>query len=203
MLLGCSTKIRKNDYIGFTYHLRRKNMVKEVVVIENTHANIWHLVAGVIMALLGVFIWFNPAQTLLALALYIGIVFMVVGVGYFVASFSVRSGWYLSVGILDMLIGFILLANLGVTVVSLPIIFALWCLAVGVAQVAAAWQLQREGRIWGWSLAAGLLGIAFGFILLAYPVLSAAIIIALMGIYFLAYGIVEILEYFYARRLAA
>ena len=66
---------------------------------------IWHLIAGIVIAVLGVYVWFNPAATLLGLALYLGIIFIVVGAGYFMLSFSNRSGWYLTVGILDMLVG--------------------------------------------------------------------------------------------------
>lgn len=48
---------------------------------------IWHLIAGIVIAVLGVYVWFNPAATLLGLALYLGIIFIVVGAGYFMLSF--------------------------------------------------------------------------------------------------------------------
>ena len=35
--------------------------------------NFWHLAAGIIMTLFGIFVWFNPAATLMALAMYLGI----------------------------------------------------------------------------------------------------------------------------------
>lgn len=75
--------------------------------------SVWHLIAGIIMAALGIFVWFNPMASLVAMALYLGIVFIVVGAGYFMASFAYRSGWYLLVGFLDMLVGVIFVANLG------------------------------------------------------------------------------------------
>ncbi len=175
-------------------------MVAKDIEIRKT-AGIWHLIAGILMALLGVFIWLNPAATLLALALYIGIVFIVVGAGYFAASFSFRSGWYLLVGILDILVGIVFVSNLGVSAASLPIIFAIWCLAVGAIQVASAFQLRSEGFPWGWSLSVGLLGIVFGFLILAYPALGALTITALMGAYVMLYGLVEVAEYFYTKRV--
>ena len=60
-------------------------------------AGFWHLFAGIIMVILGFYVWFNPVASLLGLALYIGIAFIVVGAGYFLASFSYQSGWYLPV----------------------------------------------------------------------------------------------------------
>lgn len=163
--------------------------------------NLWHLVAGIIMAVFGVFIWFNPAATLMALALYLGVIFVVVGAGYFMASFSYQSGWYLLVGILDMLVGVVFLTNIGVSAASLPIIFALWCMFVGVAQIVGSFELKKSGLPWGWSLIMGVLGILFGFWILSSPVIGAITITALMGAYILIYGVVEIVEYFTVRKM--
>lgn len=170
---------------------------------NNRHLGIWHLVAGILMAVLGVYVWFNPAVSLLALALYLGIVFIVVGAGYVAASFSFESGWYLLVGILDIFVGVIFVANLGVTAISLPIIFALWCLAVGVIQVVSAFRLRGEGYNWLYPLTAGVLGILFAFLILAYPAVGTITITALMGAYIVMYGIVEIVEYTSNRKLEA
>ena len=53
------------------------------------------------------------------------------------------------------------------------------------------------------SAGVGVLGIVFAFLILAYPVLGALTITAIMGAYILLYGLVEIAEYFYARRISA
>lgn len=161
---------------------------------------LWHLIAGILMVLVGFYVWFHPAETLLAIALYLGILFIIVGAGYFAASFSYESGWYLTVGILDILVGIIFVGNLGVTAVSLPIIFALWCLAVGAIQVVTAFQFKKMGFPWGWSLTAGILGIVFAFIILSYPAIGAITITVLMGLYMVLYGAVEIAEYGYSRK---
>ncbi len=174
-----------------------------VKVVSENPASIWHLIGGIIMALLGIYIWFNPAVSLMALALYLGIVFIVVGAAYFMASFSFRSGWYLVVGILDILVGVVFVANLGVSAVSLPIIFALWCMAVGVVQIVTAFQFKNTGLPWYWSLIAGILGVLFAFWILAYPALGVYTLTALMGAYILLYGMVEIIEYFSHRRRLA
>ncbi len=169
--------------------------------LNNRRISVWHLIAGILMAALGVYMWFNPAITLMALALYLGVVFIVVGAGYLAASYSYQSGWYMLVGLLDLFVGIIFVANLGVTVVSLPIIFALWCLAVGVIQVSTAFQFRNEGIPYGWTMTAGLVGILFSFAILAYPMLGNITLIALMGAYVVLYGIIEIVEYSSQKRL--
>lgn len=161
----------------------------------------WHLLAGIVMALLGIYVWFNPVASLVGLALYLGICFIIVGAAYLTVSFSFQSGWYLLVGILDILVGIIMVANLGITAASLPVIFALWCLAVGVIQLTASFRLKKEGLSWSWSLAAGILGILFAFLILGNPLVGAMTITTLMGLYILLYGLIEIGEYFMIRRL--
>ena len=82
----------------------------------------WNLFAGVVMLLLGGMIWFNPFDTLIALAFYIGISFIIAGLFYLVSAYELRFGWYLLVGSFDMLVGVVLISNLGITAASLPII---------------------------------------------------------------------------------
>ena len=173
------------------------------MVASQTSRNIgiWHLIAGIVVAVLGVYVWFNPEVTLLGLALYLGIAFIVVGAGYFMLSFAGHSGWYLAVGILDMLVGVVFVSNLGLTAASLPVIMALWFMAVGVMQIVASFGLRREGLSWGWSLLAGILGVLFAFLILAYPVIGAVTVTALVGAYFFMYGMIEIGEYIANRRL--
>lgn len=163
----------------------------------------WHLAAGIIMTILGIYVWFNPVVSLVALALYIGITFIIVGAGYLVVSLSYQSGWYMLVGVLDLFVGMIFVANLGVTAETLPIIFAIWCLAVGIIQLVAAFELHNmASSSWSWSMLAGILGVLFAFLILAYPAVGAITLTALMGAYIVLYGVVEIAEYAYNRRFS-
>ncbi len=163
-------------------------------------SNFWHLLAGILMAVLGIYVWFNPVVTLVALALYLGIVFIVIGAGYFTASLTLNSGWDMLVGVLDIFVGIIFVSNLGVSAASMPIIFALWCLAVGVIQMVTAFQYRNGGFPWASLMTAGVIGVIFGFLILAYPAIGTITITALMGAYLVLYGVWEIAEYSGWRR---
>ncbi len=172
--------------------------------IKTGHSiGIWHLLAGVLMLILGIYVFFHPVVTMVALALYLGIIFIVIGAGYFMTSFTFDSGWYMLVGLIDIFVGVIFISNLGITAESMPVIFALWCLAVGVIQLVEAFRFRQAGYPWGWTLGAGLVGIIFAFLILAYPVLGSVTITALMGAYIVLYGIIEIAEYVTGKRLIA
>lgn len=162
---------------------------------------VWHLLAGILMLLVGAYVWFNPVVSLVALSLYLGAALIVIGAGYIGSSLSVESGWYMFVGLLDILIGIILVANIGVTAATLPVIFALWCMAVGAAQLVSAYHLGRSDMPWGWSLSLGVLGLVFGFLILRYPGIGAVTISTLLGLYIVLYGLLEISEFIYFRRV--
>ncbi|MBQ8870921.1 MAG: DUF308 domain-containing protein [Alphaproteobacteria bacterium] len=162
-------------------------------------AGIWHMLAGILMIVLGTYVWFNPFISLMALSLYIGVALIVIGAGYVASSMSLESGWFMFVGVIDVIIGIILVSNLGVSAVTLPIIFALWSIAVGSVQLVSSYHLSKAELPWGWSLSLGLLGIVFGFLILQYPELGAVTISTLLGLYIVLYGILEIVEYFYFK----
>lgn len=169
------------------------------MAVTRFRGSIWNLIAGIVMVLLGLFVWFNPFGTMLALAFYIGVGFVLAGIFYAMSSAEIRSGWYLLVGMLDLVVGFILIGNLGVTASSLPIILALWCLTVGVVQVIGALELKRYGLPWGWSVLMGAIGLGFGLLILAYPMVGAITISTIVGIYAVLFGALQLLEYYMSK----
>jgi len=162
-------------------------------------APLWHLIAGILMLFVGGFVWLNPEIGLIGLSLYLGGALIVIGAGYITTSIEEDVGWFTFAGVLDIIIGIILVANIGVTALTLPIIFGLWCLAVGAAQLVSAYKLSKAELPWGFSLALGILGLVFGFLILEYPLVGTIAISTLMGLYIVTYGLFEIGEYFYLK----
>ena len=165
------------------------------MITIQTKRSKWNLIAGWVMLFLGGVIWVNPLDTMLALAFYIGIGFVLVGIFYVLSSMNIKSGWYLLVGVLDIVVGGILVANLGVTAATLPIIVALWCLTIGVVQVVGSIEIKRYGLPWGWSALMGALGNIFGLVILAYPVIGAVAISTVVGLYAVMFGLLQLAEY--------
>ena len=176
------------------------------LIIKNSEptpccAGLWHFLAGILMVVLGTYIWFNPFVSLMALSLYIGIALIVIGSGYIGSSASLESGWFMFVGMIDLIVGIILISNLGVSAETLPIIFALWCIAVGSIQLVSSYHLSKANMPWALSFTLGLLGVVFGFLILQYPEIGAVTISTLLGLYVILYGFLEIIEYFYFKNL--
>lgn len=162
------------------------------------------LIMGIIMVIGGVYTWFHPLAALAALALILGIMFIVVGVGYLAAYFGgCRTGWYLAVGLLDVFVGIILVSYLRQTMLALPFMFAFWCIFSGVLQIAAAIQLKNSpmANLWLWPLIAGIIGIIVGFWILFAPLAGAVALTILLGVYLVVNGIASILEYVGLRKI--
>ena len=152
--------------------------------------------SSVFMIIAGIFIWFYPDTALLAAALYLGMMFIIGGSGYLTDFYLLRSGWLLAVGLLNIIIGVVLILNLGITAASLPVLLAVWILCIGVIQIAFGVDSKAGGDpAWKWILIAGFLGIIFALLILGYPVIGVFAISTMLGLYFFLYGCLGIAEY--------
>ncbi len=168
--------------------------------MKNRRCSIWHLISGIIMLVLGILVWANPLSSLYAMAIYLGAVLFLLGCGYITFSFTQSSGWYFVVGLLDIFVGMILLTNLGMTVQTLPILFAFWFLATGTMQISGSLDLKRVNMPWGWSMFNGVLGVILAFVILIYQEFGEFALVLTVGFYIFAYGALSIAEYFYFRK---
>lgn len=168
--------------------------------MKDRRCSLWHLVAGVVMMVLGIVVWVNPLSSLYVMAIYLGAALFLLGCGYITFSFTQYSGWYFVVGLLDIFIGLILLTNLGLTVQTLPIVFAFWFLATGTMQIAGSLDIKRLGLPWGWSMFSGILGVILAFLILMNPAIGDFALVLTVGFYIFAYGLISIAEYFYFRQ---
>lgn len=179
---------------------KQKNITLPDIIMS---AEMWSLCIGIIMIILGIYICANPITSIVALALYIGIAFMVTGAGYAFSSVSADIGWGLFVGLFDIFIGLILVANLGITAASIPAVFAVWCLAVGIIHIVRSIRSYKSMMPWGWTFTIGILGVAFSFLIMAHPMFGAFTLTTLIGLYITCYGIFSVIEYWYLSKLNA
>ncbi|MBR1825003.1 MAG: DUF308 domain-containing protein [Alphaproteobacteria bacterium] len=166
---------------------------------QDKRCSIWHLIAGIIMLVLGIVVWANPAQSLLGIALYFGLIIFLLGCGYITFSLQQYSGWYMVIGLFDVFMGLIFMTNLGLTVDTLPIFFALWILASGVIQITGSWEIRKLGMPWGWSMLSGLIGVFLAYYILHSEQFGEWALVLTAGTYLVVYGIISIAEYFYFR----
>lgn len=163
------------------------------------------LIIGILSILCGIWVFRNPVESYFALAVYFCIMFILFGVGEIVNAFSnqrVRNwGWGLAIGILDLIIGFILLANLGWAIDILPFAVGFILMFLGIDFIGWSTQMQTlHIPNWGWVLAGGILTLIFSFLIIFHPLFGVFNIIIWTGLAFIFGGISAILFSFALRK---
>jgi uncharacterized membrane protein HdeD (DUF308 family) len=97
--------------------------------------------------------------------------------------------WVLGLhGLVSVAFGVMVLAWPDISVYALTIVFGAYTLATGIVELGTAFTAEgREER--GWLILRGLLGIAVGVLVLAWPQISALALLYVIGAYAVALGI--------------
>jgi len=110
-------------------------------------------------------------------------------------------GWLVVQGVVSALAGVIALIWPGVTALALLFVVAFWAIMLGVGEIGGAFASRKRGsQAWGWTLAAGILNVVFGIVLLAWPASGILALVWLVGIFTLAGGLTLILLAFRVRQ---
>jgi uncharacterized membrane protein HdeD (DUF308 family) len=100
--------------------------------------------------------------------------------------------WALGVrGALSIALGVLILVWPGISLAALTIVVGAYALASGITEVAYAFTAEGKSRR-GWFVFSGLLGIAFGVMVLAWPAISSLALLYLIGGYAIGIGILAI-----------
>ena len=157
----------------------------------------WIALRGLIAILFGVFTLFRPGITLVTLVLLFGAFALADGLFMAVSAVTNRHGeprWgtLLLGGVLGIVAGMVTFLWPGITAVALLALIALWAIVTGLAEISAAIQLRRV--ITGeWLLVlAGLLGVAFGILLIARPAVGALAVVFWIGMYAIFAGVLQL-----------
>ena len=168
---------------------------------------LWWLVLlrGVLAVVFGLYALFAPASALLALVFVYGFYAIFDGVAALAVGIRHRRtghwGWHLVQGVVSLLAGLVALFWPGPTVLALVLIIGIWSIVNGGSQVmeAVAARRARSGS-WGWLLAAGLVGILFGVVLVVSPGAGALALLWIIGWFALVSGVVLVVWAFRLRR---
>jgi uncharacterized membrane protein HdeD (DUF308 family) len=94
-------------------------------------------------------------------------------------------------GVLSIALGVLILVWPGISLVALTIVVGVYALANGMIELGYAFTAEAKGRR-GWFVFSGLLGIAFGVMVLAWPSISSLALLYVIGAYAIGIGILAI-----------
>jgi uncharacterized membrane protein HdeD (DUF308 family) len=168
----------------------------------------WWAIAlrGLVALLFGIakFMW--PGITLWVLVALFGAYTLVNGVFAVIEAFSrdvSRERWrpLLFEGVVSLVIGVVAITWPGLTAMGLLYLIAFWAIVTGVFEIITAIRLRREIRgEWMMALIA-ILSMAFGFLLIAFPLVGALSVVLMIGAFAFATGALMIALAFKLRSL--
>ena len=161
-----------------------------------TFCRAWWLVLlrGIAAILFGVLAWTWPGVTLLTLALLWGAYALVDGIAALWGGWQAKDGgkpmWQVVViGLLGIAVGIFTFVSPALTAIALLILIAVWAIANGVFEIAAAIRLRKEIANEWLLILSGAVSILFGGWLIYNPGAGALALIWLIGAFAIAYGV--------------
>lgn len=169
----------------------------------------WYVPAiiGVLLIILGIYLFTVPLETYMTLAVLFSISFLITGV--LETYFSIRNknelegwGWYLASGLFSLLIGIILVTKPMVAAASLPFFIGFSLLFRSFQGLGFAFELKNYGVLnWGNLAILSVLGIILSFLLVAQPVFTGISLAVLTALSFIATGVSAIVLSFQLKKL--
>lgn len=160
------------------------------------------LLRGICAILFGILAFVWPAMTLVTLILLYGAFAFVDGIFALVAAITggapAPRWWLAIVGLLGIAAGLATWFWPGLTALVLLYFIAAWSIATGVMQIIGAIQLRKEIDNEWLLIAAGVISVLFGGLLIAQPGAGAVAVLFIIGIYAVLYGLLLV---FLAMRL--
>jgi uncharacterized membrane protein HdeD (DUF308 family) len=151
------------------------------------------MLRGVIAVLFGIIALAAPGAVLLSLALLFGIYLLidgVIGLASTVRAVTAHGHWgaLLAEAVLNILMGLIALFIPAAAVLAFVLLMAAWALISGGLMVAAAFKLHASHGRW-WLGLGGVASLIWGVLLVAAPLVGAAVLTWWLGIYAIVFGI--------------
>ena len=177
-------------------------------LINNSIKN-WYLplIGGIIFIGVGVLVLMTPHESYLTLSIIFSISFLISGILDVVFSISNRNemegwGWNLALGLLNMVIGFILIIHPGISIVTLPFFVGFVVLFRSIMAIGASLELKNYYVLdWGYLMGLGILGVIFSIILIWNPVFAGLSLIIWTALAFIVFGVYSIMLSFKLKKL--
>ena len=173
--------------------------------MENQISKYWYLtlIKGIIMVLLAVLLFNSPADSLLVYVLYIGIGFIIAGIAIIAQGISAKGvldnwGWVVFGGVMDIFLGYILMAHPGLTVSVIPIMIGFWAAFYGIFLVIDSFSGTGGGLL---KIIFGILILIMANVIIFNPVAFGLTMAIWLGIILLIAGIYNVFISFQMKAL--
>lgn len=176
--------------------------------IDYAVKNWWvSLLLGLLYVAVALCLLFAPLNSYVALSAIFSITILVSGILEILFAVTNRKtisswGWYLTGGIIDLILGFLLVAYPVLSMEIIPFVVAFWLMFRGFSAIGYSLDLRRYGtKDWGWYLAFGILAVLCSFSIIWQPGAGALSIVYMLAFTFLIVGFFRIMLSFEFKSL--
>ncbi len=171
---------------------------------RNNNVNWANLLLGIIYIIVAIIAFKDPTASLLSISILLGIAVILSGIGEITISKTINRYYpddnynlRLISGIVQIILGVVILVDINTTFVALPYIFAIWFIFTSTMGIILANPLRLIANgIWTTLLVLNILGIILGVMMISNPLSGYITIVMLVGLYFLILGIRTIIHSF-------
>lgn len=165
------------------------------------------MVQGILLILVSIYIFQNPAVALAGLSIWFGISVLLtglLGVGAALATpASEREGFPMLWSILTAVFGILILGNVLATMAFISLIFGAWMFVTGIRLVLSGWSLKDASGM-GWIvLLAGIVSVVAGIMTMGNIGIGAIGVTTLLGIQVLLAGIALVILSFVKKAVVS
>lgn len=146
----------------------------------------YEVLKGAIALILAILIFMSPANALVAIATYIGIIAIVAGIIIIVMSLIRKSElWqiWLAEGFINALIGLLIVLYPEISASLLILIIGFWITIFGIIQLVTYFRFSRSLTSGNLTLASAVISVLVGLLLLFNPFEGAVLATIIMAVY--------------------
>jgi uncharacterized membrane protein HdeD (DUF308 family) len=164
------------------------------ITIDHSPRYWWvFLLRGILFILVGIYMIASPLTSFIALGFMFGLIILLTGIAELMHTIrdhgAANRGWHLFLGIIDIILGIILMGHIAASVDLLRIIVGIWFLFRGISLISFS---SLFGRSWVLILG-GIVTMLFGLLVLFNPIFGAMTIILWTAIAFILTGIFNVI----------
>lgn len=189
-------------------NFKMENLKSTIKEIRTDIKNWWILlVLGILFIGLGIFVFANPLESYITIAVFFAASMLISGLFQKWFAISNRDelegwGWQLALGIMEAIIGIVLLFNLNFTMSVLPFYVGFWLLFKAFALIGFSFELKSYKVLnWWYYLVFGLLLTLLSWFIILNPLFGGMSIVVWTGIALIVAGIAYIMLSFKLKKV--
>ncbi|AEV98617.1 hypothetical protein A4D02_21270 [Niastella koreensis] len=173
-------------------------MTTTIVPVAGRNVRYWwiFLLRGLLFIIAGVLTFRYPLESYVTLSIFFGVTMLFTGILELTFTLSTRKikgwGWRLAASLIDLILGIILILDIGISMAVLPFLVSFWFLFRGITMLSFSGIVRNVGST-AWMITGGILLIFFAILIMINPVLGAVTIVTWTGLAFIVAGIFNII----------